>query len=54
LQAALDQLANLIDLLPGIDRADVGILVEWIAQAQGGDAIAQFANGRGENSLLHQ
>ena len=54
LQSAVDQLANLIELHPGIDRADVGVLVERIADAQRRDAIAQLADHLWENAFLDE
>ena len=53
-QAAVDQLANLIELHPRIDRADVGVFVERIADAQSRNAIAQFADDLRENAFLHE
>src|SRR5215208_5454475 len=35
LLAALDELGDLVELLPGVDSADVGVLVERVADAQG-------------------
>src|SRR5665213_287378 len=52
--AALHQLADFFELRPRIDRADVGVLVERIADAQRLDAIAQFLDDLGINSFLHE
>ena len=54
LQAAVDQLANFVELHARIDRADVGVLVERIADAQRGDAIAQLADHLREDAFLHE
>ena len=37
-----------------IDRADVGVFVERIADAQRRDAVAQLAEHLRENALLHE
>ena len=52
--AALHQLADFFELRPRIDRADVGVLVQRIADAQRLDAVAQFLDDRGIDSFLHE
>src|SRR5882724_10087039 len=54
LETAVDQLANLIELHPRIDRADFGVLVERIANAQGRDAIAQLEDHGGKHAFLDE
>lgn len=53
-QTAVHQLANLIELRPRVNRADVGVFVERIAEAESRDAIAQLANDGAENAFLHK
>src|SRR6185436_4581717 len=54
LDAALDELADLLELRARVDRADVGVLVERIADAQRLDALAQLADHRLDDRFLHE
>src|SRR5450756_1252302 len=52
--AALHQLADFFQLRFVVDRADVGVFVQRIAEAQGLDAVAQLADDFRVNAFLHQ
>src|SRR5205807_692550 len=51
---ALHERADFFELRLRVDRADVGIFVERIADTQRRDAVAQLAEHERKNVLLHQ
>src|SRR6185436_16662862 len=51
---ARDQLADLLQLLLRVDRADVRVLVERVADAQRGEAPLQLADERLGDRLLDE
>src|SRR6266487_2288436 len=52
--AAGDQLPDLLELYPGVDRSDVRVLVQGVAQTQCRDPILQFREDRLCDRLLHE
>src|SRR5439155_4202713 len=54
LHSALHQRADFFQLRPRIDGADVGVFVEWVADAQSLDAVAKLADDGGINAFLNE
>src|ERR1700722_4198914 len=52
--AALHQLADLFKLRFGIDRADVSVFIERIADAESLDAVGELADDLFEHTFLHE
>src|SRR5204862_7469037 len=54
LLAGRDELADLLELRGGVDRADVGVLVEWVADAQCRQAALELRDERLVDRLLDE
>src|ERR687888_467268 len=54
LLAGRDQLRDLVELLLRVDRADVGVLVERVADAEGRESPLQLLDDRLVDRLLHE
>src|SRR5439155_24655500 len=54
LLAGFDQLANLFELLLRVDRAHVGVLVQWIADAQSRESALELLEYRLVDRFLHE
>src|SRR5437867_2044308 len=54
LLAGIDELANLFELLLRVDRSDVGVLVQWVADAKRREAALQLLDDRLVDRLLHE
>src|SRR3954454_18589134 len=52
--AGRDELLNLLQLLLGVDRADIGVLVERVADAQRRQAALQLLDDRLVDGFLHE
>src|SRR5581483_12376902 len=52
--AGRDELLDLVELHPRVDRADVGVLVEWIADAERRHPPLQLLDDRLVDRLLHE
>ena len=50
----LDQLADSVELRFGIDRADVGVLVEWITDTKHVDAVLELRDEHVGDRFLNQ
>src|SRR5205807_457306 len=50
----LHQLLDLVELLPRVDGPDVGVLVEWIANSEGLEAVLQLVEDRLEHRFLDE
>src|SRR4051794_7240998 len=54
LLAGLDELADLVELLLRVDRADVGVLVEWVTDSQGRQTSLELVDDGFVDRLLHE
>ena len=52
--AAGDEGADFVELGAGVDGADVGVFVEGVADAEGLEAVAEFADDLGIDAFLHE